>query len=203
MIKISKILICLSSMVLATNCAIPKNIFTDVRPHAEHVKQVQNPPQNCIELDTIRLLDFPEYDDEEYNRYSFINYFTNKTGKIGGDTFFVEQLFKSNEASEGYDKEPYLNGIAKAYRCENKDGFVKSKELMVGLTHIEPQGCKLLGKTSGLDLYIYDLEESVRKTAVSKEANTAFFHQLDKLYKVGDRSFFSHYEAKVKLYSCI
>ncbi len=183
-------------------CAMQGNLFRTVRPHAKHVKEVNATPSDCIDLGTIKMLDFPEYDDEEYNFDAFTKFFTNKTGKVGGDTFQVLKRWKTMEASEGYDKEPYLNGIAQAYRCHNKDKFVMDPRLKVNLIYDEPLGCKYVGKASEHDMYIHYVEMKVREAAVDDNANTAYMHEVNKLYKVGDRSFFSHYEVEAKLYNC-
>ncbi len=194
----------LCSGFLLTGCVIPKNIFRHVRPHAKHVKQVEAPPKNCINLGAIKLLDFPEYDDEEYNRDHFIKYATNITGKRGGDTFRVVKRYKTHYAPEGYPKEPYLNGVAQAYRCHNKEGFIPSQELMVNLTYSEPQGCRLLEEESATAIYVDDAEMELRESAVKEKADTVFIYKEEKHYKVGSsRAFYAFYDAYAKLYSCL
>ncbi len=203
MVKVLKLAVFFYLSFAATGCALKENIFDKVRRNAKHVKQVTSVPSSCISLGEIKLHDFYESDNPDYNRNSFINYFANITKRRDGDTFRVLKKYKTEYAPDGFPKEIYLNGIAEAYRCDKKENFVFDKKWAVHITEEEPKECEFRGETTERSIYIDDAETNLRASAVTYKANTIFIKDKIKHYNIGTkRGFYESVETDAHLYSC-
>jgi len=185
-------------VLFASACAVPPNIYQSIREDAKNVVRADKVPKKCIDLGEIRLLDYP-LSDIQANR-SLQNYFTNITGRRGGDTFIIKKAYKTEFTPEKVTRK-YLNGVANAYRCKNKNGFQKSAEFDVLLAYKKPSSCQLVSEKLVTDGSIDYVEGKLRKMAVSENANYIYVKKVETVYAVLTGAA-SYYDAEANLYKC-